>query len=108
MSDKIDMTNWTMRDLRNYFAEHPEKWWIETLDGCNLSEVKQDKDVTKLVKYTWNEGESLAIIKCVCGKEFEQWGEFSIGIEREYADECPNCHRKLYWKSQTQIYEVVK
>jgi hypothetical protein len=71
-----------------------------------------DKDVTEQVEFGWSDGELLPIEKCVCGHKFEMWGdahgEFSIGVEREYADECPNCHRKLYWTSRTQVFEVVE
>ena len=36
------------------------------------------KDITKDVEWGDNDGESLPILKCICGQEFDCWGDFTI------------------------------
>jgi hypothetical protein len=64
-------------------------------------------DVTDKVNFENNDDECLPLTKCVCGKEFNAWG-FIISIYDNSAEECPNCHRKFYFRNNINIYEIVE
>jgi hypothetical protein len=64
-----------------------------------------DIDVTDWVAFHGNDDEHLPLVKCVCGQRFQAW-DFILGIYREWAKECPNCGRKLYFRNDIRVYEV--
>ena len=66
------------------------------------------KDITKDVEWGDNDGESLPILKCICGQEFDGWGDFTISVYRDKPDECPSCGRKLFFSIQIKVYEVTE
>jgi hypothetical protein len=69
--------------------------------------VDTDKDVTEQFDFDSSsiDGESLPILKCICGKKFDYW-YFSISIYRENAYACPECGRRFYFVNEIKIYEV--
>ena len=68
-----------------------------------MSDIK-DIDITNDTDWLWPDDESLPLLRCKCGQEFESW-DFVLGVERNYAEECPNCKRKLYWRSRVWVFE---
>jgi hypothetical protein len=72
-----------------------------------METVIRDKDVTKLVEFDSGQidGECLPLAKCVCGKRFHDWG-FILSIYEDNATECPECHRRLYFRSTIRVYEA--
>lgn len=68
-----------------------------------------DKDVTDLVDFGNSDDECLPLTKCVCGQEFSYWN-FTLSIYRDMVIKpCPNCGRKLYWRSMgIRVFEVVE
>jgi len=64
-------------------------------------------NVTHLVDFYENDGECLPITKCVCGQMFEPW-EFFISIYKDIAYACPTCGRKLYFRADITVYEVIE
>ena len=71
--------------------------------GMNIPD--KDIDVTKLVEFYDNDGESLPLIKCVCGAEYVPWGNI-LSIYRDLAKVCPKCGRKFYFTNEIKVYEV--
>ena len=67
-----------------------------------------DKDITDLVDFGLNDDECLPLTKCVCGQEFESW-TFLISVYRDVhaASRCPNCKRRLYFRPQIRVFEIV-
>ena len=67
------------------------------------------KDVTEYVEFGSVDDESLPLTKCVCGKKFDSWHHI-LGIEsdEEYAKECPECGRKLFFRNSVHVYELIK
>ncbi len=63
------------------------------------------RDVTHLVSFSDNDGESLPLTRCVCGKEFAAW-DFILSIYPDMARECPACGRKLYFDYSITVYEI--
>jgi hypothetical protein len=66
-----------------------------------------DKDVTSEVSFSDNDGDSLPLLMCVCGKEFDAW-DFVLGTERDRASECHKCHHKLYFTNTIAVFEVIE
>lgn len=64
-----------------------------------------DNDVTSGVEFDEYEGGVLSMTRCACGKEWKVW-DFVLGQDRNRPDECPQCHRKLYFKLEIKVYEV--
>lgn len=64
----------------------------------------KDINVTKRVKFSDNDGESLPITRCVCGEEFHPW-HYYINIDPETSNRCPKCGKKLYFKAVITVYE---
>ena len=67
----------------------------------------KDIDVTDKVEFGKNDGEFLPLMKCVCGKLFGYW-DCVLSIYETDANECPNCMRKLYFRSGIKVYEVIE
>jgi hypothetical protein len=67
--------------------------------------MMSDLDVTDQVSFYDNDGESLPLIHCVCGKDFDAW-EKILGVERDFARECV-CGRRLYFRNSIKVFEVV-
>ena len=65
------------------------------------------KDVTGKVLFRNNDDEYLPIVQCVCGDKFPEW-EFSISIYPKDPTECPKCGRKLFFKLNIQIFEIIE
>ncbi len=63
-------------------------------------------DITALVSFQNNDDESLPLTKCACGQTFPSW-EFILSIYADMPHECPNCHRKLFFRNEIRVYEVV-
>lgn len=64
-----------------------------------------DKDITGQVQFQDNDGESLPLTKCACGREFEAW-DFLLSIYPDLAHQCPNCGRRMYFTCKITVYEV--
>ncbi len=64
-----------------------------------------DINVTNQVSFEMNDGECLPLIKCVCGQKYILWDNI-ISVYRDDANECSNCHRKLYFTIGINIWEV--
>lgn len=64
-----------------------------------------DKDITMQVSFGDNDGETLPLYRCVCGKEFKPWNAI-LGIYREYPFKC-DCGRELFFKNEITVYEVI-
>ena len=65
-----------------------------------------DIDITKDTHWDSPDDECLPLTRCKCGEKFEPW-DFILGVERDYAQECPNCKRKLYWGGRVWVFERV-
>ena len=65
-------------------------------------------DVTEQVSFEWNDDECLPLTKCVCGATWQAWAGPILGIEKDWADACPECGRKLYFGISIRVYEVVE
>lgn len=63
------------------------------------------KDVTDLVDFGNSEDEYLPMLKCICGQKFGMW-EHSISIYKDDAVECPNCGKRLFFRSSIKVYQV--
>jgi hypothetical protein len=63
-------------------------------------------DVTDMVDFGNPDDECLPMTKCVCGHTWEMWGGFMISIYKNNASECPNCHRKLYFRQAIRVYQI--
>jgi len=66
-----------------------------------------NKDITTLVKFEWNDDDHLPLTQCACGQRFAPW-DFVLGIEPDFAKECPSCGRKLFFSCKVTVYEVVE
>lgn len=66
-----------------------------------------ETDVTDLVDFDPGmiDSEALPIIQCACGQEFGSW-DFVLSIYKDTPNECPNCHRKFYFRPSIRVYEV--
>ena len=64
-------------------------------------------DVTDKVTFEGADDESLPLTKCVCGEMFKSWTQL-VSIYPEHPWECPQCHRKLVFKSTIRVFEVVE
>jgi len=67
------------------------------------------KDVTDQVEFGFNDGESLPLIKCVCGATFEAWDGPILGLESPWnvqPDSCPKCARQFVFKTTLRVFEV--
>lgn len=64
------------------------------------------QDVTNQVDFQLNDDELLPMTRCACGAKFAPWN-FSIGIEKDYPNECPVCGRRFYFSVQIHVYEVI-
>jgi len=65
-----------------------------------------DKDITSQCTFGDSDGESLPLTRCACGKDFPMWDKI-IGTYRDLSTKC-DCGRKLYFKNDVHIYEVVE
>ncbi len=66
----------------------------------------RDIDITDRVKYDLSDGEALPIVKCVCGNEFPSW-KFIIKMDRDEPRMCRKCGRRMYFRAEIKVYEVV-
>lgn len=64
-----------------------------------------DQDVTAKVSFGAIDDELLPITRCVCGAVFKDWA-WCISIYRNTANECPVCHRQLYFHNVIRVMEV--
>jgi hypothetical protein len=64
-----------------------------------------DKDITNQCIFGETDGECLPLLKCACGREFDEWG-FILNMDKSMVTEC-DCGRKLYFSSKVTINEVV-
>ena len=69
---------------------------------------KTKNNITSYVEFGNNDDECLPITRCICGKKFVPW-DFTISIydDVEYINECPNCKRKMFFRNEIQVYEIV-
>ena len=66
-----------------------------------------ERDVTDLVSFKRPDDEILPLTKCVCGHTFDPWTE-CLNLERDdLAWECPNCRRRLYWRQEIRVVEIL-
>ena len=65
-----------------------------------------DKDITESVQFRNNDGEFLPLTECVCGAEFIAW-DFVLSVYEDRAMACPNCNRRMYFRFNITVYEVV-
>ena len=65
------------------------------------------KDVTREMDFFVNDDEYLPIIKCKCGKRFDDW-DFIIDIYKDSENKCPKCNSRFYFENRIKIYEVIK
>lgn len=65
------------------------------------------KDITDEVEFGLNDGESLPLTKCVCGKKFDFWN-FLLSEGSGYPSECSECGRKMYFEADIKVYEIEK
>ena len=65
----------------------------------------KDIDVTNMVDFHDNDGESLPLVQCVCGERFAEW-DCILSIYRDMAKKCSKCGRKLYFRNEIRVYEV--
>jgi len=63
-------------------------------------------NVTDKVDFGNPDDEYLPMKKCVCGHTWDEWGGFTISIYADNASECPNCHRKFYFRQSIRVYQV--
>lgn len=70
--------------------------------------MNPDIDITDRVAYEADsiDAELMPLTRCVCGTEFDYW-QFPIPSDRERAQECPGCHRKIYFGLTVRVYEVI-
>ena len=61
------------------------------------------RDVTAEVKFGAVDDESLPLLKCVCGRRWPVW-ERDIGIYPDWAEPCPQCGRRLWFKNTIQVF----
>lgn len=98
----------------DFFYEKTRGGWRETFIAAGESVIKRIKqtngildygfeDVSHLVAFANPGDESLPILKCVCGQNFDLW-EFSISIYEETARDCPNCGRLLYFRNSVHVF----
>jgi len=66
-----------------------------------------DKNISNLIRIGDVDGESLPLIRCVCGIEFPEW-TFILGIYRDNAHQCPHCGRQMYFRNNIKVYEIGK
>ncbi len=64
------------------------------------------KNVTGEVDFQNNDDEALPITRCICGTEFDPW-EFIISIYDDNPSECPVCGAKLFFRINTNVYQVI-
>ena len=62
-------------------------------------------DMTDEVVFGGNDGDSLPVQRCVCGKEFAPWG-FMLGMDSDRAKSCPGCGRKMYFEVNIRVFVV--
>ena len=65
------------------------------------------EDVTNKVRFLNNDDEYLPIVQCICGKKFNPW-DFIISIYPTDPTECPKCSRKLFFKLNIQVFEIME
>jgi hypothetical protein len=63
-------------------------------------------DVTDQVTFGLNDGESLPLTKCVCGKTFNMWDNIIHCDDGWSHDESCLCGRKLVFSIQIHVYEI--
>ncbi len=68
--------------------------------------MNKDIDITDRVDFQMSDGESLPLTKCACGEKFPPW-EFILSPHEDLPAACPNCGRKMYFRVQTHVYEIV-
>ena len=61
-------------------------------------------NITKEVEYGRIEGNTLPILKCICGEEFSGWHFFLVAGS---IVECPAGYRKMTFEYQIKISEVI-
>lgn len=64
----------------------------------------QDKDITNECEYGSVDGENMPLLKCTCGRKFENW-DFILSIYSDAPNKC-DCGRRLYFKQDIKIMEV--
>jgi hypothetical protein len=65
-----------------------------------------NKDITDQVEFYNNDDESLPLTKCACGKVFDAW-DFILSIYDDLPKTCRYCGRKMYFKLEIRVFEVV-
>jgi len=63
-------------------------------------------DITKLVDFGDNDGESLPLTKCACGRVWDSW-DFILGIYPDMAHTCLGCGRRLFFSVAIRVYEIL-
>lgn len=64
-------------------------------------------DVTRQISYGDVDGEDMPITKCVCGANFELWGEI-VGVYKDRPWICPHCGAKLYFVPANRVMQIVE
>ena len=62
-------------------------------------------DITSKIEFGDNDEELLPITKCACGHKFEFW-KFTISIYEDNPYECPYCKRKMFFRTNIQVFEI--
>lgn len=91
------MTPEELREKRDYARINAE------IRGENINE--NVSDVTTLVKFQENDGESLPLTQCVCGKKFDAW-DFILGVYQDNPTRCKDCGREFFFSVEIRVYQV--
>ena len=63
------------------------------------------KDITGETRFEDNDGESLPITQCACGKKFAPW-IFHVSIYKNDPNVCPACNRRIIFSNRITIWEL--
>lgn len=67
----------------------------------------QHHDITHLVEFYDNDGESLPLTKCACGLRFDPW-DFILNPDPDHPKKCFGCGRSLYFSLNIRVFEVTE
>ena len=60
------------------------------------------KDITTQIKINQIFDEEVISIECICGEK-----ELTIDIYDDSPAECPSCKRKIYFRNNIKVYEII-
>lgn len=67
--------------------------------------AKEIHDITDQVKFSSIDGECMPLLKCACGKTWDDW-DFILGDDEDHPSKCFNCGRWLFFRAHVKVYEV--